>query len=449
MALKEIIGIAAGIAAAAGLAAAASKGAKKEREEQQKLQLQQELLEMERRDRQHQRAMELRENAHRQQLERERLMEEARQREHQRRLENAPKKPIYRAVPLECPKCMGHREIHRETGQAVCPYCDYVEQLVVERYVIDQEKFQKQLREERQRKAKRQNQLALCWCTVGGVILFGIPIALTMGIFSLYICWAVIAIALLLTYPKLKPILWGVIFPLPLTGFLLHNENVKQKIDAVYRYLIIAAAWIVYVGILVTFLGIDANRLSAKLASQPSPQIQTAVVSTETVAETEPAAASTRIETTAPTTEIPTEESVSVAAVVLESDTEMSDDATAEETNAESETEEKPTIAVTNHRIVTDGTQEILVIEYAFTNTFSSNRTYFWSFMDTVYQNGVECDHAEWDEIDDEAQWRSVQPGGTIRVEQAYEITDHSEVSVEVTDLLGFTTYYSDTVGIG
>lgn len=242
MALREIIGIAAGIAAAAGLAAAASKAAQKEQEEQRKLELQQGLLEMERQ-----------ESAHRRQLEQQQMLEDARQREHQRRLDNAPKKVIYKPVSLECPKCMGHREIHRETAQAVCPYCDFVEQLVVDRYVIDQEAFQKQQQEEelqRQQRVKRQNQLWLCWGVIGGVVLLGLPFALMMGLFSVYICWAIIAVALWLTYPKLKPILWFVIFPVPLTSILLHSDSATQKYNETIRYLLIVGAWLVYVGAL-------------------------------------------------------------------------------------------------------------------------------------------------------------------------------------------------------
>ena len=265
MALREIIGIAAGLAAAAGIAATASKASQKEQEEQQKLQLQQELLEMEREDRQQQRAIEMQEAAHRRQLEQQQMMEEARQREHQRKLENAPKKAIYKAVPLDCPKCMGRREIHRETAQAVCPYCDFVEQLVVDRYVIDQEAFQKQLQEEelqRQQRVKRQNQLVFCWGTIGSVVLFGLRIALLFGTFSIFICLAIIAAVLVLTYPKLKPILWGVIFPLPLTG-ILRSDPAKQKLTAPIRYLLIAGAWLVYVGALGGMLLWDAFRLSS------------------------------------------------------------------------------------------------------------------------------------------------------------------------------------------
>lgn len=249
MALREIIGIAAGIAAAAGLAAAASKAAQKEQEEQRKLELQQGSLEMERQ-----------ESAHHRQLEQQQMLEDARQREHQRRLDNAPKKVIYKPVSLECPKCMGHREIHRDTAQAVCPYCDFVEQLVVDRYVIDQEAFQKQLQEEelqRQQRLKRQNQLLLCWGVIGGVVLIGLPFAFMMGLFSVYICWAIIAVALMLTYPKLEPILWFVIFPVPLTGILLHHEEIKRKFDAKYRYLMIVGAWVVYVVLLGVLLMFD------------------------------------------------------------------------------------------------------------------------------------------------------------------------------------------------
>lgn len=69
-------------------------------------------------------------------------------------------------------------------------------------------------------------------------------------------------------------------------------------------------------------------------------------------------------------------------------------------------------------------------------------------FDDKVFQNGVECDSTVigCDEIDSQQQMNEIQPGVTVNIKEGYHITDMSEVSVEVTELFGNTTYLSETI---
>lgn len=90
------------------------------------------------------------------------------------------------------------------------------------------------------------------------------------------------------------------------------------------------------------------------------------------------------------------------------------------------------------------------MVEYAFTNTFSSDKTFVWSFSDKAFQNGVECEDAGTVEgvvISD--QFKTVKPGGTQKLKIAYKLTDASNVTIEVKNILGYTTYLSQEISLG
>ena len=138
--MKEILGVFAAIAAVAGIASAVSKDEEKTLTERQKLELEQERLKLE-----------ASQNAHQQQMEQQRIQMARAEQEYQRKLANAPKKAIYKPVSsMQCPRCVGNRVIDQAAGVIRCPFCEYVEQLTVERYEIDQEAFQRQLQAEEQ-----------------------------------------------------------------------------------------------------------------------------------------------------------------------------------------------------------------------------------------------------------------------------------------------------------
>ena len=146
--------IAAAAATVVGIAIAAKsesdKKAKEKRKQEeleeraQERELERERLQAEREQQRFQRqieherhAAEMREREFRQRVAEQQYQAEQRQRELEQRLANAPKIPVYKPVPVICPRCNGNREIIREQGKAVCPYCDFVEPLTVERWEID------------------------------------------------------------------------------------------------------------------------------------------------------------------------------------------------------------------------------------------------------------------------------------------------------------------------
>ena len=210
----------------------------------------------------HQRELELQEQAHRQKLEQQRMAEENKEREYQRKLQNAPKKAIYSPVSQDCPKCTGKRHIDLKSGQAICPYCDYVEQLIVDHYEIDQDAFQKQLQEEEEKRKsiiKRKNDLSAGWVAIGISSTAFLYLIILGYLFASYVCIAIIAVTLASLYPKLHPILWGIVFPVPLTSLLISNEKIKVKLPFWVRLLLIILAWILYLGLLSGLFFYDAG----------------------------------------------------------------------------------------------------------------------------------------------------------------------------------------------
>ena len=63
---------------------------------------------------------------------------------------------------------------------------------------------------------------------------------------------------------------------------------------------------------------------------------------------------------------------------------------------------------------------------------------FFTNYDCRVYQNKVELDNALFvDGVDSSALGKSVQPGGSLTISEAFVMEDTSEITVEVTNLLG------------
>lgn len=106
-------------------------------------------------------------------------------------------------------------------------------------------------------------------------------------------------------------------------------------------------------------------------------------------------------------------------------------------------------LKITNHYLAKDyEDKDVLIIEYEFYNGEDEAESFMYLFDDKVFQNGVECDSTVigCDEIDSQQQMNEIQPGVTVNIKEGYHITDMSEVSVEVTELFGNTTYLSETI---
>ena len=93
--------------------------------------------------------------------------------------------------------------------------------------------------------------------------------------------------------------------------------------------------------------------------------------------------------------------------------------------------------------------RKIAIVDMTYTNTASSNQTFFTNYDCRVYQNKVELDSALFiDGVDYSGFSKSVQPGGALSLSEAFTLNDSSEIIVEVTNLLGTKTILSQKYSI-
>ncbi len=252
--MKDILGLITAIATVAGIATIASKSEREAREaeeRQQRIELEKQLLQLESEERNR------------------RFQQERENQEYQRKLENAPKKAIYKPVTLQCPFCNAIREIDEKTHQIKCPYCGKVEMLIVERFEIDQQAFQKQLREEQEQIAaiktekKRMrvyNKMILIFTTI---LIFILLILSSKPTICLTLSIPTLLILFILLYHRFHTIgkkVWHVIriplvciflFPIPLTLLLMKNEKLTSKFSKIVRVVLSISTWIIYIALIV------------------------------------------------------------------------------------------------------------------------------------------------------------------------------------------------------
>ena len=265
--MKEVLGIFAAIAAVAGIASVVSK--EDEKEEAKQRQREQELELEERRL-----TVEAAQRKHIQQMEQQRLQMEQEKRDYQMKLANAPKKPVYKTVAsLQCPLCMGHREVNEAAGEVHCPYCGATEQLEVDHYEIDQAAFQKQLQEAEQQRAaqealeqrnERLNTAIKIVACVMGVALLILLISPIVGIAFFVPPFLLFCFLLYKRFPEKGGKVWNVIkfpltcifvFPLPLTALFMGSEKMEERFSKKARIGMSIGTWAVYAA-LICFLGI-------------------------------------------------------------------------------------------------------------------------------------------------------------------------------------------------
>ncbi|MBQ9908056.1 MAG: hypothetical protein IJM46_14930 [Oscillospiraceae bacterium] len=264
--MKEVLGIFAAIAAVAGIASVVSK--EDEKEEAKQRQREQELELEERRL-----TVEAAQRKHIQQMEQQRLQMEQEKRDYQMKLANAPKKPIYKTVAsLQCPLCMGHREVNEAAGEVHCPYCGATEQLEVDHYEIDQAAFQKQLQEAEQQRAaqealeqrnERLNTAIKIVACVMGVALLILLISPIVGIAFFVPPFLLFCFLLYKRFPEKGGKVWNAIkfplacifvFPLPLTALFMGSEKMEERFSKKTRIGMSIGAWGIYAA-LVCFMG--------------------------------------------------------------------------------------------------------------------------------------------------------------------------------------------------
>lgn len=307
--MKEVLGIFAAIAAVAGIASAVSKNDEKEeaaqRQREQELELEERRLTVEEAQRKHI-----------QQIEQQRMQMEREKRDYQMKLANAPKKPVYKTVAaLQCPLCMGHREVNEAAGEVHCPYCGATEQLEVDHYEIDQAAFQKQLQEAEEQRAaqealelrnERLNTAIKFVAVIMGVALLILWISPIIGLAFFVPPFLLFCFLLYKRYPEKGGKVWNAVrfpltcifvFPLPLTALFMGSEKMEERFSRKARIGMSIGVWAVYAALICVLGGLYVKGFRNAVHSDPPP----ANVTTEAPS-TEKTTKATTVKTTAKTT---------------------------------------------------------------------------------------------------------------------------------------------------
>lgn len=307
--MKEVLGIFAAIAAVAGIASAVSKNDEKEeaakRQREQELELEERRLTVEEAQRKHI-----------QQMEQQRMQMEREKRDYQMKLANAPKKPVYKTVAaLQCPLCMGHREVNEAAGEVHCPYCGAAEQLEVDHYEIDQAAFQKQLQEAEEQRAaqealelrnERLNTAIKFVAVIMGVALLILWISPIVGLVFFVPPFLLFCFLLYKRYPEKGGKVWNAVrfpltcifvFPLPLTVLFMGSEKMEERFSRKARIGMSIGVWAVYAALICVLGGLYVKGFRNAVHSDPPPTN----VTTEAPA-TEKTTKATTAKTTAKTT---------------------------------------------------------------------------------------------------------------------------------------------------
>lgn len=96
-------------------------------------------------------------------------------------------------------------------------------------------------------------------------------------------------------------------------------------------------------------------------------------------------------------------------------------------------------VTIDGSRLSTDYEgKQALVVDYSFTNNSGKAISFMIATSAKAFQNGVELNSAIGADTDAMSLLNDVKPGATIQVQQAYVLSDSSDVTVEVTKLISF-----------
>ena len=119
---------------------------------------------------------------------------------------------------------------------------------------------------------------------------------------------------------------------------------------------------------------------------------------------------------------------------------------------SETESEQESNITIVSHSLSKDYEDEdVLVIEYAYTNVKDDATSFSFACQDSVFQNGIECSSTIFgcDEVDVQQQLNVVQPGVTYNLKVGYLLQDMTNAHVVITDLFGNKTLLDETIDLG
>ncbi|MBO7675894.1 MAG: DUF5067 domain-containing protein [Erysipelotrichaceae bacterium] len=125
---------------------------------------------------------------------------------------------------------------------------------------------------------------------------------------------------------------------------------------------------------------------------------------------------------------------------------EVTEAPTEEQTKASSDN-----LSIASHYLTKNRSgDDILVIEYAWTNDEDEEEAFYINVRDSVFQNGVECsDLVIIDDINAQDQMNKIMPGTTVNIKIAYKLQDMTNARVVCTDLFGDKTLLDETIDLG
>lgn len=93
---------------------------------------------------------------------------------------------------------------------------------------------------------------------------------------------------------------------------------------------------------------------------------------------------------------------------------------------------------------------DVLIIEYEWTNNSGEAKSFIFTIDDKVFQNGIECGTLYgYRDVDSAKKNNKIQPGVTYTVEVAYLLQDKTAASVELTKYLGSDVYLHERLDLG
>lgn len=140
------------------------------------------------------------------------------------------------------------------------------------------------------------------------------------------------------------------------------------------------------------------------------------------------------------------------------SQVETTEESTKESDTTEAQTKETTTesnkeshIKIVSHSLSKDHSgNDILIIEYSYTNIEEKPTSFSFACQDKVFQNGVECNSTViCDDIDTQQQINDVQTGATYNLKVGYALQDMTNANVYITDLFGDETLVNKVIELG
>lgn len=113
---------------------------------------------------------------------------------------------------------------------------------------------------------------------------------------------------------------------------------------------------------------------------------------------------------------------------------------------------EESNISIVSHSIGKDYYgKDVLIIEYAWTNTDDDATSFSSAVQDKVFQNGIECSSTVigCDEIDSQQQLNDVQPGVTYNLKVGYILQDMTNANVIITKTWGKDKLLDEIIELG